>query len=141
MSTGKNVKRVKLTVDTNILISAFVFPGTMVIRLFDDIFDGSVQLGISDEILREFTGICVRKFDYEPEDAVRLSDMIRQAAVMVRPLKTVKVIKDDADNRILECADEFGANMIISGDRHLLELGKYKNIPIITPAEYIRSKP
>jgi|GEM_PF-4216907 predicted nucleic acid-binding protein len=50
-------------------------------------------------------------------------------------------IFDGADNRILECAEKFGADMIISGDNHLLKLGKYLNIKIITPADYIRSKP
>ncbi|MGE3796772.1 MAG: putative toxin-antitoxin system toxin component, PIN family [Thermomicrobiales bacterium] len=49
----------------------------------------------------------------------------------------VRVITDkDSDNRILECAVEAGADMIVTGDqRHLLVLGNYKDIPILLPRE------
>jgi putative PIN family toxin of toxin-antitoxin system len=117
----------------------FVYPGTTVVRIFDDIFDGKILLGLSDEILREFTGVCVRKFDYDAETAVKYSDLIRRHSVIVYPTETVNIIKDEPDNRILECADEFKADYIISGDRHLLDVKKYKNIKIITPADFIKT--
>lgn len=139
MNTGRNTKKIKITVDTNILISVFVYPGTTVVRIFDDIFDGKILLGLSDEILREFTGVCVRKFDYDAETAVKYSDLIRRHSVIVYPTEMVSIIKDEPDNRILECADEFKADYIISGDRHLLDVKKHKNIKIITPAEFIKT--
>lgn len=141
MSIEKNAKKLKVTVDTNILVSAFVFPGSTVIRIFDDVFDDFVELGLSDDILREFSGICVRKFDYEPEEAVKKADMVRHISKMVYPEQKVNVIKDEPDNRILECADKFRADYIISGDKHLLQLQKYKGVLIITPADYLRRKP
>jgi len=138
MSTGRKEKKPKITVDTNILISAFVYPGTTVIKIFDGIFGGSIKLGLSDEILREFTGVCVRKFDYDPEDAVKLADMIRQQSEIVYPEQKISVISDEPDNRILECAVKFGADYIISGDRHILSVVKYKGIKILSPAEFIK---
>jgi len=138
MNTGRNTKKIKITVDTNILISVFVYPGTTVVRIFDEVFDGKILLGLSDEILREFTGVCVRKFDYDAETAVKYSDLIRRHSVIVYPAETVSIIKDEPDNRILECADEFKADYIISGDRHLLDVKKYKSIKIITPSEFIK---
>lgn len=138
MSTGRNAKKLKITVDTNILISAFVFPGATVVKLFDDFLDGRAILGISDDILREFTGVCVRKYNYDPEDAVKIADIIRQCSIVVRPDKTVSIISDEPDNRILECAEKFGADYIVSGDSHLKVLKKYKSIPIITPADYLK---
>jgi putative PIN family toxin of toxin-antitoxin system len=140
MSTGKSAKKTKITVDTNILVSVFVFPGATVVKLFDDILDGKIELGISDEILREFAGVCVRKFDYEPEDAVRIADMIRQASSVVHPAGRIDVIKDEPDNRVLECAVEFDADYIVSGDKHLLEIKKYKGIHILSPADYLRNE-
>jgi uncharacterized protein len=138
MSIGRNAKKLKITVDTNILVSTFVYPGATVVKIFDDILDGKIELGISDEILREFTGVCVRKFEYEPEEAVGIADMIRQSAQLVHPQKRLNIIKDEPDNRVLECAEEFGADFIISGDRHLLEVKKYRGISILSPAEFIR---
>ena len=138
MTTGKNEKKLKITVDTNIIISVFVFPGATVVKLFDDFLDGRVELGVSDEILREFTGVCVRKYNYDPEDAVKITDIIRQCAVIVRPDKIISIISDEPDNRILECAEKYGADYIISGDIHLKEIKKYKTIPVITPADYMK---
>jgi len=41
---------------------------------------------------------------------------------------------------ILECAVEAGACYIITGDSHLFELGLFRNIKIITPAQFIDEK-
>lgn len=41
---------------------------------------------------------------------------------------------------ILECALEYGANAIISGDEHLLALAAFEDIPILTPAQYLEKK-
>jgi putative PIN family toxin of toxin-antitoxin system len=138
MNTGRNVKVQRITVDTNILISAFVYPGTTVIKIFDYIFDGRIKLGLSDEILREFTGVCVRKFDYEAETAVKYADLIRRYCVIVYPKQKLNIIKDEPDNRILECAEEFKADFIISGDKHILDVKKFKGIKMLKPADYIK---
>lgn len=138
MNTGRNVKVQRITVDPNILISAFVYPGTTVIKIFDYIFDGGIKLGLSDEILREFTGVCVRKFDYEAETAVKYADLIRRNSIIVYPKHRLNIIKDEPDNRILECAEEFKADFIISGDNHILDVKKFKGIKILKPADYIK---
>jgi len=127
----------KITVDTNILISIFVFPGTTVIKILDKIMDGTLILGISDEILKEFIGVCVRKFNYEPEEAVNMADKIREISITVYPQKKINVIKDEPDNRVLECAVAFGAGCIISGDKHILNVKKFRGIQILTPAGFI----
>jgi len=44
------------------------------------------------------------------------------------------VCRDPADDPFLSCAVAAGADYIVSGDRDLLDLGSFKNIPIITPA-------
>ncbi len=140
MSTEKNVK-IKITVDTNILISAFIYPGMTVVKIFDMIMDGKVLLGLSEDILREFAGVCVRKFDYEPEEAIRHTDIIRQSSEIVRPKDRVRIIRDEPDNRILECAAEYEADYIVSGDKHILDVKKYRGIEILTPAEFIKKLP
>jgi len=128
----------RITVDTNILISAFVYPGTTVIKIFDYIFDGRIALGLSDEILRGFTGVCVRKFDYEAETAVKYADLIRRHCIIVYPKQKLDIIKDEPDNRILECAKEFKADFIISGDKHMQDVKEFKGIKILKPADFIK---
>ena len=44
--------------------------------------------------------------------------------------------EDDEDNKILECAQAARADIIVSGDKHLLSLGKLKKTRILTPREF-----
>ncbi len=59
-------------------------------------------------------------------------------ATVVEPSELVQVVKaDPADDRVLEAARAFEADVIVSGDRHLLDLGAWGEIDIISPAEFI----
>jgi predicted nucleic acid-binding protein len=58
----------------------------------------------------------------------------------VTPQRRVNAVKEDPDdNRILECALAAGADMIISGDGHLLRLTAFEGIAILTPREFLSS--
>jgi len=48
------------------------------------------------------------------------------------------VVSDDADNRILECALTGKADFIISGNHHLLDLGEYEDIKIVSPKGFLK---
>ena len=55
-----------------------------------------------------------------------------------RPLKRLTPVPGDpSDNRILECAVAAEAEVIVSGDSHLLRLGSFNGIPIQTPADFL----
>jgi hypothetical protein len=47
------------------------------------------------------------------------------------------VTEDPADNRILECALAAGSDTIVTGDRHLLKLGRFGDAKILTPAQFL----
>lgn len=52
--------------------------------------------------------------------------------------ETVQVVRaDPADDRVLEAARAFDADVIVSGDRHLLDLETWSEIEIVSPAELI----
>jgi predicted nucleic acid-binding protein len=55
----------------------------------------------------------------------------------VKPNEKLRVLDDEADNRILECAAEGRADVIVSGDRHLLSLKEFREIPILRVAEFL----
>ena len=56
---------------------------------------------------------------------------------LIDPTTRISIIRTDPeDNRILECAVEAGVEYIVTGDSHLLELGKYENNWILTPAQF-----
>jgi predicted nucleic acid-binding protein len=65
-----------------------------------------------------------------------------RVAVVVDPTEHVADITDDPpDNRVLEAAAEGQATVIISGDRHLLTLGTWRGIRILTPGAVMQEAP
>lgn len=128
----------KAVVDTNVLISAFVFPGGSPEAVYRLALDGSFDLVTSPPLLLELGRVLQQKFEWEPtmaEDAVM---QVARIGTIVEPATSVFNIEDDpADNRVLEAAAESNADAIISGDRHLLDLGTWRGIPILPPALFI----
>ena len=66
----------------------------------------------------------------QPQDA--------EFARLVHPQETVQLItEDEPDNRILECAIEAKAEVVITGDEHLRRLKTFRGIPILSPGEFL----
>jgi putative PIN family toxin of toxin-antitoxin system len=81
------------------------------------------------------------KFDQSDEDIRAALKLISRASTVYKPKVRVNVLQDTPDNRILECALAAGADLIVTGDRHLLKLKKYGGIAIIRLADLIRTFP
>ena len=131
----------KEVLDTNVLISAIVFGGKPR-DVFNRILKGRIKLAISKDILDEMEGVLSgKKFQYPKQIIHFIRNALEDLAEFVTPQKAVKTIKDAPnDNRILECAVESEAHLIISGDHHLLELKQYRSIRIITPSDFLKSQ-
>jgi putative PIN family toxin of toxin-antitoxin system len=127
----------KVVFDTNILISALVFPGGRGETALRRIVEEQDQLVISKPILDELLGILARKFARDAEELAHVAVFLSGLAILVRPRRRVRVVKDDPDNRILECAAAGRARVIVTGDKELLALGKYRDVRIISLREYL----
>jgi putative PIN family toxin of toxin-antitoxin system len=127
-----------IVLDTNVLISAIVFGGRPR-EVLEKVISGTFAMAISAEMLNEFQGVLEgRKFRYPVAIVRTIVNELLAVSELVRPTMKVQVIKaDPADNRILECALESGAACIVTGDRHLLELGQFKGIPILDVAAFL----
>ena len=79
------------------------------------------------------------KYAITDEDVKGLVALLEQEALVVpREVEIENVIPEDlADERVLACAVEAGADGIVSGDRHLLSLGAYRGISIVTAREFL----
>jgi uncharacterized protein len=122
----------KITVDTNTLISAVITEGNefALLKLANK---NKVKLVLSPAILQEFKEVISRpKFNFSEEQITKVMKQIITISTLVIPTRTLHIVKvDPSNNRILECAETGKVNHIISGDKHLLQLKQYKNIPII----------
>ncbi|MFH1823833.1 MAG: putative toxin-antitoxin system toxin component, PIN family [Candidatus Firestonebacteria bacterium] len=128
----------KIVCDTNILISAFIFPGGPPEEVFKGIITQDYELGISEPILKEFKRVLMKKFSWPEEKSNEIIELIQRNAIIVTPKFVLKIIHDEPDNRILECAEEFKADYIVSGDKHILDLKKYKKIKILNPSNFLK---
>jgi len=130
--------RTKAILDTNVLISAYVFPGGKPEAVYRLALEGRLQIGTSLTLLAEFGRVLGQKFGWIPDQVEAAVAQVTRIDAVVEPSETVQVVlTDPADDRVLEAARAFGADVIVSGDRHLLDLGTWSEIEIISPAELI----
>jgi putative PIN family toxin of toxin-antitoxin system len=133
---------VKVVADTNVLVSAFIFPGGAPEAFYRLVLERRIQLVSSRPLLAELGRVLCDKFDWEPQRAQRALEQIVRLADIVNPSESVADVEADPDdNRVLEAATEGSADMIVSGDRHLLELGSWRGIPIQAPAAFLARLP
>jgi putative PIN family toxin of toxin-antitoxin system len=128
---------VKVVFDTNILVSALVFPGGRAEAALLRIIDEHDQLLLSKPILDELLGVLARKFSRDAEELARIALLLSDLALTVRPRQKLRVVKDDPDNRVLECALAGHADAIVTGDSALLELGEFRGVRVISLREYL----
>ena len=131
----------RVVFDTNIFISAFVVRGSLGERAFLCAQQKRFELCTSVAILTETAWKLRDKFNQADEDITSALKLISRASTVYKPSVRVNVPADAPDNRILECALAADADLIVTGDRHLLKLKKYQDIPIIRLADLLRMFP
>jgi putative PIN family toxin of toxin-antitoxin system len=92
---------------------------------------------ISKVIVHELLGVLGRKFSRDPEELARAAVFLSDLAITVSPRRRLHLVKDEADNRILECALTGRAEAIVTGDQALLALREYRGVRIISLREYL----
>lgn len=124
----------RVVVDTNVLVSALGWRGASwtIIRMC---VEQRLHLLLSSEILKELERVLAYpKFEFSQEEISEYMELVTQTAEIVEPDFRLSVVADDpSDDRILECAQAGGADVIVSGDRHLKALGSYEGIAILPP--------
>lgn len=59
-----------------------------------------------------------------------------KTATIVKTKPHIKILMDDPDNRILECALKTKADYIVTGDKHLLSLKNFEGISLISLSDF-----
>lgn len=124
--------------DTNVLVSALAFPGGRGEEALRRVVDERDVLILSKPILDELLGVLARKFSRDAEELAHTAVFLTALAVMAKPTRRLRVVKDEADNRILECAVAGRADAIVTGDQDLLGLGEYRGIRLLSLRDYLQ---
>lgn len=129
----------RVVLDTNVIVSALIFPGGAPEAVYRLGIEGQLQLITSRPLLVELGRVLTTKFGWQRDRAEEAVGQFARLSDLVAPKEAVKEVADDpSDDRVLEAAAAGEADVIVSGDRHLLRLGTWRSIPIERPAEFLR---
>ena len=134
---------IRAVLDANVFVSAVLSPQGQpaeVLRAWRaEQFHLVVSAAILEEVERVFRYPKIVRRHAWSTDAIRLFiEDLAHLAILTPGALTLRVITEDpADNRYLECAVEGEAGYVVSGDQHLLRVGAYENIRIVTPGEFL----
>lgn len=129
----------RVVLDTNIFISAILYGGSprkIVNLAISELIEVYVSLELLDELGRVLRG----KFTLNSFEIDTIISEIKDFTEITTPQVRIQVIKSDpSDDKVLECAVEAKAHFIVSGDKHLLNLGNFGGTKIVNPADFLRT--
>jgi len=125
------VNSLRVVLDTNILVSAFFWEGHER-KILIKCKKRKLNSIISIDILNELEKVLKTKFKVPVNKIRDYSKEILYFSEIVFPLGELDIIKEDpTDNIILETAIIGKANILITGNKHLLKLKQYKSVKIL----------
>jgi len=122
----------RVVLDSSICVSALTLPGGNADGAIAAALDGTYVALLSEPILGETLGVLGRKFSRDKEELARVALFLSDLAEHVSARKRIEVLADEPDNRVLECAVEGRADLIVTGDRAMLRLGSFEGIEVVS---------
>jgi uncharacterized protein len=138
---------IRVVLDTNVLISALLTPGSPPAKILELALEGRLRIIISPAIIREI-GLVLQYpklkktlqkhglSSLEVEEAI--FKILRVATITPGRLMVQGISRDPADDAILSCAAAGRADFLVSGDKDLTALDSYEGIRILEPAAFLR---
>jgi uncharacterized protein len=134
---------VRIVVDTNVIVSAFLWGGTprrlldaVEAQLFEVFSSRALIAELEDVLSRGKFGEQLRQTRFTP---AYLLARYTQLATLISPAEiAVPELRDPDDAAVLACALAARAGAIVSGDKDLRALGSYRGIPVLSPSDCLR---
>jgi len=130
----------RVVLDTNVLISALIFrrPTSALVSLWQQ---GMIRPLISKNVLIEYLrALSYPKFGLSKTDvrAILEEAFLPHADGVIVHTKLQVIAEGQDDDKFLELAVDGRADVILSGDAHLLALGEYRGIPIVRAGVFLK---
>jgi putative PIN family toxin of toxin-antitoxin system len=133
----------RIVLDANVLVSALISSKGAPAKIVAYWQEDKLEVAISPPILNELDRVLhypklQERYRVSEQRIRHFLHLLARQAVAAAPSQQLTVIEvDPTDNRYLECALAAEAEVIVSGDRHLLALGEYEGIQILSPAGFL----
>jgi putative PIN family toxin of toxin-antitoxin system len=128
----------KVIIDTNVFVSGIFFSGPPHI-IIEAWRSGKIKLVISPEIYQEYQRVSESLAAQFP--AINIQQIIEIVALtseVVSPARlNATVCADPDDDKFIACALASKSRIIVSGDKHLLQVSGYHGIQVLKPREFI----
>ncbi len=133
---------IKAVLDTNVLVSAILRPlgkPAQIIEQQPSRFEFFLSETILDETWEVLQRKRIQKKDPITNQALEAFFVrLRNASIMVIVVDVENIITEDPpDNIVLACAVQSNADYLVSGNLHFLNLKEYRNIKMVTPAQFL----
>lgn len=130
---------IRAALNTNIFVSAFNFGG-LCGQIIDRFEAEEFVLCLSESIADEIRRVLIEYFEWTPSDVAEVFDPLVSAAEIVTPKERIRACDDPDDDKVLECAIEAKADVIVTGDDDLLRMKRFRGIDILAPRAFLESK-
>ena len=129
----------KVVLDTNVLVSALLKPDSVPELVISLILENQLLLCLSESIATEYEEVLEReKFKKLNRKKVKaLISRLKSEAHWVNPVVRLNVAHDPEDNKFLECAQEAGADFLITGNTKHFPPKRFQKTLIVSPAEFL----
>lgn len=135
-------RKIKVVLDTNIIISSVLCVDGNPAKIFELLLRDRIKNYTTDAILEEIKDVFMRPKIMKRLSLVEIDFIINNFERFSEKIESktrFKVVKDDPDDdKFLKCAVSAKADYIISGDNHLLELREFRGMKILSPAVFIK---
>ena len=133
---------IRTVFDTNVLVSSMIRHGKPR-DLWNAVLDGKIHLLVSEEILEELISVAVRpkivKYLGKRDMDSFLKILLQKSELVnIKEGESLNIAEDPDDNMVLQTAVVGGARYIVSGDNHLISLGSFREIKILTVAGMLK---
>lgn len=133
----------RVVIDTNILVSAIILPHGSVGPVLQYLRHGAYTLLYTPTLLEELVDVLNRprifnKYNLTEADIHAVLAFILLRGEQVHPVEEINACRDPKDNKFLTAAIAGRADALVSGDKDLLVLHPFRNIPIINPAMFLQ---
>jgi putative PIN family toxin of toxin-antitoxin system len=133
----------RIVLDTDVFVSSLLSAQSLPAQVLNAWREGKYMLVVSPLIIAEIAGVLEssrisNKYSITRTDIEGLVDLLETDTIVVPGQAVVAgaVPQDPRDEIFLACAVDSNADCIVSGDRHLLDLETYRDIPILTVKQF-----
>lgn len=131
----------RIVIDANTVVSAILVREGFSATVFELMIEDCVENFTSQKIVEETKEVLARPelvFRMNENRLMVMNKIFLKKSILVNPILTTKIVEEDeTDDKIVHCAIAANAHYNITGDPHLLKIGKYLRIEMITAKKFL----